>query len=125
MTNMLIHPVYGQGVYYLVDLYQNNNAGDANSTAADFVLCDFEGYATVMFPAEQMGEATLTEEGAEVAYLNNPVQWQNNGVQQGVYGYIVRSAVTNNVLWVNWFGFQTILDLKQVLSVDVTLGLLG
>ena len=113
------------GFLYLVDLFQNQYTPDQSTTFANFTLCDFMGYAQVSFPRSKMVAPITIGHQAQVAYLANPVSWNNNGPQQAVWGFLVRSNVTGNVLWCQAYNSVQLVGLGKQLQFDLTLNVFG
>ena len=110
--------------YFWVDLYQNNHVPAFGDTFGDYLLCDFPGYSTINLRSNQFAflEFTITGECVFV-YSSNPVWWQNSGTEQVVFGYLVRSSQTGNVLWAEYFDSPIILKVNQQVRVTVQVNL--
>lgn len=106
------------GIYYLIDLYQNEPVYSPYMTPADLEVANFTGYAQVQRARSDMALPYLDSGGAVTLAEVNPLKWQNLGTQQMLYGYSVVSAVTGALLWVNPFEFPWLLEFNQILSVD-------
>lgn len=126
VSNLLGDPYYVEGAdYFKLDLYQNNVIPTATSKISDFQLANFEGYGSVSIGGEGMGPAVLFDGYAQLAAKANPITWVNNGTQQMVYGLIVSSLATDEILWVESFVGGYLLGFKQSLSIDFALNLYG
>lgn len=102
----------GDGPFsYIVDLYANNYGPNAFSTPADFVVCTFPGYVPITVDRSLMNMSLEEGNFVQSSYANNPIGWGNAwNSTTTVYGYLVRSTATGNVLWAQAFDVPYVLE---------------
>jgi hypothetical protein len=110
---------------YLVDLFGNQYTPVQTSTASDFEIMDFPGYAQVQIARSQWTPAVLAGGQAFVSYASNPVAFNNNGVQAGAWGYLVRSSVSGSVLWCQAYDSVQLIGLGSTLTQDIDMLIFG
>jgi len=125
LASLMLAENASDGFRFLVDLYQNNYTPNQSSTIANFTICDFAGYGQVSFLRSAWSLPTIVSDQAVIEYSYNPISWNNNGVVQYAYGYLVRSSVTNNVLFAEQFAQSQAVTIGSQLSLNLAFQLFG
>jgi hypothetical protein len=82
---------------FTLDLFKSNTTvGDA-STAADFTIATFTGYAQVAIARADFGAAVAVANVGEITKTVAPVFTCTAGAAQLVYGWILRNAATGKI----------------------------
>lgn len=107
-----------QADYLQVDLFGNDYTVVPTSVLSDFVIASFPGYGAVRISPAQMGGAEMVSYYATAKYVNNPIVWVNGGPTTFVYGYLVTSLASGNVIWAQNFDVPWELQNRQRLSLN-------
>jgi hypothetical protein len=79
---------------FVLDLFQNNEVVDDASTAADFTIATFTGYAQVAIARDDWNVAIILGGDGVIDTLVAPEFECTGGASQTVYGWILRGAGT-------------------------------
>lgn len=87
---------------YLLDLFVSNTTVGNASTAADFTIASFTGYAQATFNASTWNAATIVSNQGHSTNTNSPWSFTASatpGSPQTCYGWIMRGATSGKILF--------------------------
>lgn len=102
---------------YVFDLYQNSYTPVDGSSAANFLVASFPGYAQVPVARSTYGTPTIVSNVAYALSSVSPLWSCTSGGPQTVYGWYMRSASTGKVL------AAAVFDVPWVMAAGATLTL--
>jgi hypothetical protein len=124
MAFMLIDTSFTGFEFYL-DLYSNNYTPVQSSTASNFTIATFAGYSQQTFTRSSWATPTTVSNQAYSTPTGNPFTWTCTSGSQTIYGYLVRSSATGNVLWAELFSSPVNLSTGVVLQLNLQMTLFG
>jgi hypothetical protein len=83
---------------FVVDTYQNNYVPVDGSTAANFTVSSFGGYAQVAVDRNTFGTPTIVSNVAVTVSSATPTYSCTSGASQTAYGWFMRGASSGKVL---------------------------
>ena len=102
-----------------LDLFESNTTVSQSSTAADFTIATFYGYAQVSLTRSGWGSSALVGSKAVSTYTTNPITWTVTGTSTStIYGYIVQGATSGKI----YFG-ENISPARPMETIGDTLNL--
>jgi hypothetical protein len=79
---------------FVVDLFQNNESVDDDSTQADFVIATFTGYVQASAPRANFAAPVISSHIATTQNYSYPNFVCSGGSPQTVYGWIMRGSAS-------------------------------
>jgi len=83
---------------FVVDLFVNNVSVVNASTAADFTLASFTGYAQVSVPRASFGSPSIVSNVAQITSSVSPTFDCTGGSPQTAYGWLMRGASSGDIV---------------------------
>lgn len=103
LLNLLLKQTTIVNTYYYLFLYVNNYTPVANSVFADFTLPTWVGYASKNLLRSGWQDAGFSTGKGVSVYGTDPQSWTIGNPGATVYGYGVKSLITNSMLWAERF----------------------
>lgn len=82
---------------FVVDLYSNNYTPVAGSSASNFTIATFTGYAQVAVARSTFGSPSIVGSTGNVTSSVSPTFTCTGGSSQTVYGWVMRGASSGKV----------------------------
>lgn len=103
---------------WYVRLYKNDYTPVPGSTLGNFTYADFTGADPVALDESLWGGFAIVSDRAVAIYdSGTPIEWENTGSAQTVYGYVVYDDNDNAVLFAERFASPEDLDTLDVLQL--------
>jgi hypothetical protein len=103
---------------FVLDLFQSNTTvGDA-STAADFTIASFTGYAQVAIARGDWTAATVVSNEGNITKTTAPTFTCSGGSPQTVYGWILRGATSGIIYAGQNFATARVMSTGATESID-------
>lgn len=122
IANAVSSPVLGlTGDYFAIDLYTNYVSPSNEIDISAFDIATFEGYSQIRLSRddleviENLPSQVYAQYGPAIAFS------QNSKVQQTIYGFVVSSLASGNVLWYNAGQFPTVIPYLYNVQYTVAL----
>lgn len=113
------------GYEYQFDLFSNNYTPTQSSSVEDFVIANYDGYEPKVWHRTDWNTVITIDDEAVLTLALNPLQFQNLGEDQIVYGYLIRSVSSGNVLWCQRFDLTPTIGVLYGISFSVILNVFG
>jgi hypothetical protein len=99
---------------FVVDLFVSNTTVGNSSTAADFTIASFTGYAQVAVTRASLSAPAITSNVAYTSKSTPPSFTCTGGSSQTAYGWIMRGATSGKIIFGQNF------DVARVMSAGAT-----
>jgi len=103
---------------FVVDLFKNDYLPDDDSTAADFTVATFTGYAQQPIDRSDFGAVAIVAHVAEIYSTPFPTFTQTAGGVQLIYGWYMRGATSGVVLATQRFDVPRQMGTGSTIDVD-------
>lgn len=103
---------------FVLDLFQNNEVVDDDSTGADFTISTFTGYAQIAIARADFGVAVTVAHVGQITKTAAPTFTCTAGAAQDAYGWILRGAASGVIYFGQNFNVPRTISPGSIESID-------
>lgn len=116
LLNMLLKRNVSSADVFIIGLFRNLLVPVRTTVLSDVVEANFAGYTPRMLTRSLWSESSLIDNKAQSNWGSEFIQWYATSGSQLLYGYYVRDADSNFLLWAqNFSGPKTVTDQDPIL----------